>query len=112
MPVQFKVVQRVVGFLLSLFSVTMLTPVGIALLYRDGAALPFLGAFAATLVTGLVMYLPVRRVDVPLKLRDGFVVVVAFWAVLWVVSKAVVEPAVYSAAYWVAVHKAALRAEV
>jgi len=82
MPIQLKVVQRVVGILLALFSITMLTPVLVALLYRDGAVLPFVGGFATTLFTGLVMFLPVREVRAPLKLRDGFVVVVAFWAVL------------------------------
>ena len=78
MPVQFKVVQRVVGILLALFSITMLTPVFVGVLYRDGAILPFLGGFTVSLFTGLLMFLPVRNVRAQLKLRDGFVVVVAF----------------------------------
>lgn len=82
MPVQFKVVQRVVGILLALFSITMLTPVFVGVLFRDGAILPFLGGFTVSLFTGLLMFLPVRNVRAPLKLRDGFVVVVAFWGVL------------------------------
>ncbi len=82
MPVQFRVVQRVVGLLLALFSITMLTPVLVGLIYGDGAIVPFLGGFLATVLTGLLLYLPVRDVRAQLKLRDGFVVVVAFWAVL------------------------------
>ena len=82
MPIQIKVVQRVVGALLTLFSASMLTPVLVGLLYRDGASLPFLGAFLATLATGLALFLPVRGLRGQLRLRDGFVVVVLFWAVL------------------------------
>ena len=82
MPIQIQVVQRVVGALLTLFSASMLTPVLVGLLYRDGASLPFLGAFLATLATGLALFLPVRGLRGQLRLRDGFVVVVLFWAVL------------------------------
>ncbi len=82
MPVQLRVVQRVVGILLALFSITMLTPVLVGLIYQDGAIVPFLGAFLTTLVTGVLLYFPVRHVRAALKLRDGFVVVVAFWTVL------------------------------
>ena len=84
LPVQLKVVQRVVGILLTLFSATMLPPVAVGAIYRDGAIVPFLGAFATTLATGLLLWLPVRRRRAALKLRDGFVVVVAFWMVLGV----------------------------
>ena len=82
MTIQLKVVQRVLGLLLSFFSFTMLTPVIVSLLYRDGASWPFLGAFAATLSTGLLLYYPVRNQKAQLRLRDGFVTVVLFWSVL------------------------------
>jgi len=84
MPLQVGVVQRVVGALLALFSVSMLTPVGVALLYGDGAILPFLGGFATTLAVGLALFLPARKHTGQLRLRDGFVVVVLFWVVLGV----------------------------
>lgn len=79
---QFQVVQRVVGILLCLFSITMLTPVLVALLYNDGSIGPFIGAFLVTLGTGLLMFLPVRNERKQVRLRDGFVVVVLFWVVL------------------------------
>ncbi len=83
-PIQLKVVQRVVGILLALFSVTFVTPVIIGLLYRDpiNAITPFFEAFAATMLVGLVLALPVRSHKGQLRLRDGFLVVVLFWAVL------------------------------
>ncbi|MEE9319785.1 MAG: TrkH family potassium uptake protein [Granulosicoccus sp.] len=79
---QIKVVRRVVGILLTLFSITMLTPLIVGIAYRDGAVMPFLGAFAATFVTGLLLFLPVREQKGKLRLRDGFMIVVLFWAVL------------------------------
>ncbi len=82
LPVQLLVVQRIVGILLALFSTTMLVPFLVGAWYRDGAELSFLGAFATTAAAGLLMWLPVRKLEAELKLRDGFVVVTAFWAVL------------------------------
>ena len=73
---------RVLGVLLMLFSVTMLVPAGVSLLYRDGAANAFLLAFAITLGTGLACWLPVRKQRAELRIRDGFLVTVLFWAVL------------------------------
>ncbi|MFK7892602.1 MAG: TrkH family potassium uptake protein [Granulosicoccus sp.] len=81
---QMRVVQRVVGILLSLFSATLITPFIIGLLYRDppNSITPFIGAFFLTLTIGLCLFLPVRNHVGQLRLRDGFVVVVLFWAVL------------------------------
>ena len=76
------VVFRVLGVLLTLFSVSMLVPAGVSLLYRDGTATAFLLAFAITLVTGLVCWLPTRKQRAELRIRDGFLVTVLFWAVL------------------------------
>ena len=87
MPVQIQVVRRVLGILLSLFSITMLTPIPFAMLDevdRLTAILPFLGGFFATLLTGILLYWPVREEIRQLRLRDGFVVVVLFWGVLGV----------------------------
>ncbi len=81
-PVQSKVVLRVLGSLLSMFSITMLPPVVVGLIYQDGAILPFALSFVLTLATGLLLLWPVREHQATLRLRDGFVVVVMFWAVL------------------------------
>ncbi len=67
-----------------LSSSTLLPPIVTALIYDDGALLPFVEAFALTLVTGFLLYLPVRHHRDELRLRDGFLVVVLFWTVLGV----------------------------
>jgi len=76
------VVQRILGLLLMLFSITMLPPVGVSLYYHDGYASPFLDAFAGLLVVGFFVWLPVRKHVNEIRLRDGFLVVAAFWIVL------------------------------
>jgi trk system potassium uptake protein TrkH len=79
---QFAVIQRVMGLLLILFSTTMLPPVVVSLLYRDGAVAAFLWAYGLTLVAGLVLWLPVFRQRREIRIRDGFIIVTLFWIML------------------------------
>lgn len=77
-------VQRILGLLLMLFSVTMLPPIGVSLHFQDGNSGPFFDAFTGLLATGLLIWLPVRKQNRELRLRDGFLVVALFWVVLGV----------------------------
>jgi len=79
---QVLAIQQVLGVLLMLFSTTLLPPTLVSLYFNDGEHHPFLLAYAATLVTGLVCWLPVARLRRDLRVREGFVVVVMFWTVL------------------------------
>ncbi len=76
------VVQRVLGLLLMLFSITMLPPIGFSIGFKDGAWLSFVQGFALTFTAGVAIWLPVRRVHREMRLRDGFLVVASFWTVL------------------------------
>lgn len=78
----FSMVQRVLGVLLMIFSLSMLPPALVGLYFGDGAVLPFLEGFLWLFVLGFLAFWPVRRLKRELKLRDGFVVVVMFWTVL------------------------------
>ncbi|MEM7281570.1 MAG: potassium transporter TrkG, partial [Pseudomonadota bacterium] len=75
-------VQKVLGLLLMLFSLTLLPALGVSLLYDDGGWRPFSYSFAFTLLAGLVLWFPVRLQERELRLRDGFLVVASFWVVL------------------------------
>jgi len=77
-----SVVQRILGLLLMLFSLTMLPPVLISIFYRDGSWLPFVQGFGLTVFAGLIVWFPVRKKHKDLRLRDGFLVVASFWTVL------------------------------
>jgi trk system potassium uptake protein TrkH len=75
-------VQKVLGLLLMVFSVTMLPPIVVSLIYRDGATSAFFWSFTTILSVGLISWLPVSRQQHELRLRDGFLVVALFWTVL------------------------------
>jgi len=76
------VVQRILGLLLMMFSLTMLPPIIIAMIFKEQSWLSFVEGFGLTLAAGLIFWLPVRRSRKDLRLRDGFLVVAAFWTVL------------------------------
>lgn len=79
---QLKIIQRVFGILLMLFSITQLVPILIAAYDNDGQIIPFFTAFAVTLIVGFLLWIPVRGVHQELRLRDGFLIVAMFWLVL------------------------------
>ncbi len=78
----FQVVIKILGILLIMFSAAHLAPILVSMIYIDGNALPFLISFVVTLLTGLLLWAPVRKVKRDLRYRDGFLVVVLFWTVL------------------------------
>jgi len=80
--VQRKVIQRVLGLLLALFSVAMLPPALVAYIYDDSGLRTFLLSFVILLTCGTVLVWSAGKGEFQLKLRDGYMVVVLFWTVL------------------------------
>ncbi|UDG80090.1 Trk system potassium transporter TrkH [Candidatus Steffania adelgidicola] len=78
----FRTITRIVGLLVILFSITMIIPGLVALLYRDGAGRAFTQTFFCAQTIGLFLWLPNRRQKNELKSREGFLIVVLFWTVL------------------------------
>src|ERR1044072_4626549 len=78
----FLTVQRILGLLLMVFSITMLPPIGVALYFQDGHWQPFFDAFIALLIVCAVVWFPARKCVRELRLRDGFLIVSLFWIVL------------------------------
>ena len=78
----YKVILRILGILLMIFSISMLPPLAISFLYDDGAELAFIAGFLITLMTGFFLWIPVYRVRQDLRTRDGFLITVLFWSVL------------------------------
>ncbi len=79
---QILAIQRLLGVLLGIFSLTMVPPILVSWAYADGASLAFETALLFLLCAGLALWLPARRARHELRLRDGFIVVVAFWSTL------------------------------
>jgi len=75
-------VQRLLGLIVAMFSLTMLPPVFVSAYFGDESWLPFLQTFGILAVAGIALWLPVRRHERDLKLRDGFLIVALFWTVL------------------------------
>ncbi len=83
---QLAVIQRILGILLSLFSLTIFPPLLISFVSSDGTTVPFFSAFVLILSLGLALWFPVRNIHNELRLRDGFVVVVLFWVGLGIIG--------------------------
>jgi trk system potassium uptake protein TrkH len=80
--VHLSISLRILGLLLSLFSLTMIPPLLLAVLADDDTVSGFTYAFGITLLSGLTLWLPVRRIRRDLRIRDGFLVTALFWSVL------------------------------
>lgn len=74
----FAVILRVTGILLTVFSLAMLLPVGVALLYGEDTIRTFGTAFAITASVGLAMSL-LSRDKRELRSGDGFFITVLFY---------------------------------
>ncbi|MDM4770481.1 potassium transporter TrkG [Solimonas sp. SE-A11] len=75
-------VQRIMGILLMVFSLTMLPPLAMDIFWAEETTTPFLGGMWITLTTGALLWWPVRHERSELKVRDGFLITTLFWAVL------------------------------
>ncbi len=75
-------VFQILGMLLMVFSLTLFSPIAVSYIYDDGAYPAFLIAFAITLISGALMWMPVSRQRTDLRTRDGFLITSLFWTVL------------------------------
>ena len=79
---QYRSIVRILGLLVALFSVTMIPPAIVSLIYKDGSGLPFILAFFLCVVTGSAFWYPNRDYRSDLRAKEGFLIVVLFWTVL------------------------------
>ena len=78
----FSMVQRILGLMLMIFSLTMLPPIAVSFIYGDDHWQPFLMSLLIVAVVGLMLWLPSRNARRELRLRDGFLIVSVFWVFL------------------------------
>ena len=79
---QYRTIVRILGLLVALFSVAMLPPALVSVIYNDGGGLPFVIAFFFNLIAGVMIWYPHRYQRAELRAREGFLIVVFFWLVL------------------------------
>lgn len=76
------IIFRILGILLMVFSIALLPPIIVSLIYQDSALGAFFGALGITFAAGALCWYPARNKHQDLRTRDGFVVTVLFWLVL------------------------------
>src|SRR5690606_37683834 len=77
-----SVIVRTLGVLFMLFSTTLIPPLAVSLLYRDGEATHFLTTLAVAALIGLALWWPVRRLETTIRTRDGFAIVALMWTAM------------------------------
>lgn len=77
-----KVILRIIGMLVMVFSLTLIPPIIVSLIYKDEATSAFISSLIVNLIGGFCMWFPFRNCKQDLKIRDGFVITVLFWFVL------------------------------
>ncbi|MCK5697784.1 MAG: potassium transporter [Gammaproteobacteria bacterium] len=80
------VILRIIGLLLMVFSSTVIPSIGISLWYNDPELITFINAFFVILLSGFILWWPVKDYHRELRIRDGFIVVVLFWFVFGLVG--------------------------
>src|SRR3569832_1662747 len=81
-----SVIQRILGILFMMHSVTMLPPLLVGCIYAESEWAEFLFTFGVLFLVGAAIWWPVRAERRELRTRDGFIIVVMFWTVLGVVG--------------------------
>lgn len=79
---QYKVIFRILGLLLMVYSLSMLPPILVDFMYHESVWSAFAISFALTMGTGLVLWLPFHHYKRELKARDGFLIASLYWCVL------------------------------
>ncbi len=77
-----KRVSGLIGLLIIIFSAFLLPPLGISWWYQDGESAHLFDAMAVMLLSGLLLWWPLRNDHVALRRRDGFLIVALFWILL------------------------------
>lgn len=78
----YRIILKILGILLMIFSITMIPPAIVSHLYEDGVYSIFYLCMVITFSTGLLFWIPAHNIKGELRTRDGFVVTVMFWLVL------------------------------
>ena len=81
-----RVIQRILGFLLMVFSITLLPPIVVDLIYKEHHWHNFFMPLLLNLGIGFLIWYPARRNRNEIRVRDGFFISAMFWIVLSLVA--------------------------
>ncbi|MDA8481192.1 TrkH family potassium uptake protein [Citrobacter sp. Awk 4] len=83
---QLRVVTHMCGFLVWLYSFSMLPPMIIALVNKERSFFVFLETFIAFFILGGGAWMATKRTGIQLRTRDGFIIIVLFWLLFSTIS--------------------------
>ncbi|CRK85500.1 Trk system potassium uptake protein TrkH [Candidatus Providencia siddallii] len=78
----FRGITRIIGLLVIVFSLTMIIPGVVSVIYCDGGKQSIFQTFIISLLIGLFLWLPNKNNKHEFKVKEGFLIVVLFWIVL------------------------------
>jgi len=79
---QLLVVTRISGLLALIFSLSLLLPLLVGLVYREEGLSIFLWPMAVFLVVGFLLWYPWRSLHPRISRKDGFLIVALFWGIM------------------------------
>jgi len=77
--INFRIIARVLSQILILEGLFMLAAGALSWIYREQAAISFLYSAIITLVTGALVFTPLRKNDKPHGTREGYIIVTFIW---------------------------------
>lgn len=80
------VIIHLCGFLVFLYSLSMLPPMLVALVNKERSLFAFLTTFVVFAALGGASWALTRRSNIQLKTRDGFIIIVLFWLLFSLIS--------------------------
>ncbi len=85
-PRRLLTIQKVLGTLLGLVSMIFMPSLLLALVLQEDCYGAFLKSFLLTVLLGLFLWWPVRRLKYELRLRDGFLITAGAWVLACMVA--------------------------
>ncbi|BEO78375.1 trk system potassium uptake protein [Serratia marcescens] len=83
---QILVVIHLCSFLVLLYSLSMIPPLAVALLYKEKSVFSFFYTLAIAGISGGLGWFSTRQAKVQLRTQDGFLIIVMFWLLFSLIS--------------------------
>jgi trk system potassium uptake protein TrkH len=77
--INFRIIARVFSQVLIIEGIFLLISAGVSLIYRESAAGPFLYSSIITLITGVLVFTPLRNEEKVYGTREGYVILTSIW---------------------------------
>jgi trk system potassium uptake protein TrkH len=79
--INFRIIARVFSQVLIIEGIFLLISAGVSLIYRESAAGPFLYSSIITLITGVLVFTPLRNEEKVYGTREGYVILTSIWII-------------------------------